>query len=152
MELAEDQIFEKYAKHCGPCNRNTILPHEYEWTCFSSGYNVTKRNHELSKIRKMKINFINRLKYAEQNFFCICVDVYQIYEGDDFNKIYEALSTLKNKKFKMGNILIEKQKRMIDNQDFEQDYWSRTAKGMYKIGHDIVRILKWICYHDTSHY
>ena len=30
--------------------------------------------------------------------FCICVDVYGIYEGSDYNKIYEVLSTLKNRK------------------------------------------------------
>ena len=36
------------------------------------------------------MNFINRLKYAEQKIFCICVDVYQIYEGDDYNKIFEV--------------------------------------------------------------
>ena len=35
-----------------------------------------------------KINFINRLKYAERKIFCICVDVYQIYEGDDYGKLY----------------------------------------------------------------
>ena len=32
--------------------------------------------------------------------FSICVDVYKIYEGDDFDKIYEVLLTLKNKKLK----------------------------------------------------
>ena len=31
------------------------------------------------------------------------MDVYKIYEGDDFDKIYEVLSTLRNKKFKMNN-------------------------------------------------
>ena len=35
MELTEDQIIEKYAKNCGHCKRNTLLPYEYEWTCFS---------------------------------------------------------------------------------------------------------------------
>ena len=45
-----------------------------------------KRKHELSKIRFKKINFINRLKYAEHNFFCICVDVYKNYEGNDYDK------------------------------------------------------------------
>ena len=29
MSLTEDQIIEKYAKHCGHCNRNTLLPYEY---------------------------------------------------------------------------------------------------------------------------
>ena len=32
MELTEDQIIEKYGKHCGHCNRNMLLPYEYEWT------------------------------------------------------------------------------------------------------------------------
>ena len=54
MELTEDQIIEKYAKRCGHCNRNTLLPYEYEFTCFSCGYNVNKRKHELSKIQRKK--------------------------------------------------------------------------------------------------
>ena len=43
-------------------------------------------------------------------------------EGDDFDKINEVLSTLKNKKLKINNILIEKYRDMTDNPDFEQDY------------------------------
>ena len=58
-----------------------------------------KKNNELSKIQRKKTNFINRLKYAGHKIFCICVDVYKIYEGDDYDKIYEVLSTLKNKKY-----------------------------------------------------
>ena len=69
MEMTEDQIFEKYAKNCGHCNRNTLLPYEYEWSCFSCYYVVSKRKNELSKIQRKKINFINRLKYAEVRIF-----------------------------------------------------------------------------------
>ena len=61
MELTEDEIIQKYGKHCGHCNPNTLLKFEYEYTCFSCGYNVIKRKHELSKIQR-KINFINRLE------------------------------------------------------------------------------------------
>ena len=75
MELTKDQIIEKYAKNCGHCNQKTLLPYEYDYTCFSCGYNVLKRKHELSKIQRKKLNFINRLKYAEQKIFCICLDV-----------------------------------------------------------------------------
>ena len=50
------------------------------------------------KYKEKKINFINRLKYAEQKIFCICIDVYKIYEDDDYDGIYKILSTLKNKK------------------------------------------------------
>ena len=98
MELTADEIIQKYGKNCGHCNGNTLLPYQYEWTCVSCGCNVIKRKHELSRIQHKKINFINRLKYAEQKIFCICIDVYKIYESDDYDKIYEVLSTLKNEK------------------------------------------------------
>ena len=74
--------------------------------------------------------------------FCICIDVYQFYEGDDFDEIYKVLSTLKNKKLNIKDILIEKHKDMLKNSDFEQDYWSRTATGIYKIGHNSFRLKK----------
>ena len=91
MELTEDEIIEKYAKQCLHCSRITLLPYEYEWTCFSCGFNVNKRKHELSKIQRTKINFINRLKYAEVKIFSICVDVYKIYEGDNFDELHKVL-------------------------------------------------------------
>ena len=65
---------------------------------FSCGYNVNKRKHELSKIKRKKINFKNRLIYAEVKMFSVSVDLNKIYEGDDFDEIYEVLLTLKNKK------------------------------------------------------
>ena len=110
MELTEDQLFEKYANCCGHCNRNTLLPYEYEFTCIACRYNVSKRKHEVSKKQPKKIYIINRLKYAEVKIFSICVDENKIYQGVDFNKIYEVSSALKNKKLKINIILIEKYK------------------------------------------
>ena len=83
MNLSEDEIIQKNAKQCRHCNRKILLPYEYEFTCFSCGYNVNKRRHELSKAQRKKINFINRLKNAEVKIFSICADVYKIYEGDN---------------------------------------------------------------------
>ena len=91
MDLTEDEIIEKYGKNCGHCNQNTLLPYEYKWTCFSCGFNVIKRKHELSEIQRKRINFINRLKYAEVKIFSISVDLYKIYEGDDYGKMFEIL-------------------------------------------------------------
>ena len=82
---------------------------------------MIKRQHELSKIQRKKIYFINRLKYAEHKIFCICVDVHKIYEDDDHDKIFEVLSTLKIKKLKTNNILIEKYRNMLENPNFEQN-------------------------------
>ena len=41
---------------------------------------------------------------------------------------------------------------MLENSDFEQDYWSRTAEGICKIGHDSIRLLKSTCYYDRSYH
>ena len=152
MELTEDEIIQKYAKNCGHCERNSLLPYEYEWSCLVCGFSVTKRKHELSKIQRRKINFINRLKYAEVKIFSICVDLYKIYEGDDYDEIYKILSTLKNKKLKINNKIIDIYKDMLENPNFEQNKYSLTSTGIYKIAHDSVRLMKWICYYDRSYY
>ena len=41
---------------------------------------------------------------------------------------------------------------MLLNPNFEQNCWSRAAEGIYKIGHDSIRLMKWICYYDRFHY
>ena len=152
MQLSEDEIFEKYAKRCGHCNQNCLLPYDYEFTCVACGFNVMKQKHQLSKIQRKKINFNNRLKYAEHEIFCICIDVYKIYDGIDYNKVYEVLSKLKIKKLKINNTLIEKHKDMLENPDFEQNQYSITLTGVFRIAHDSIRLMKWICYYDRSYY
>ena len=122
MELTEDEIIEKYEKRCGHCNRNTLLPNECEFTCFSCGFNLNKRKHEFSKIQREKINFINRLKYAEEKIFCIFIDLYVVYPGNDYDEVYKVLSTLKKEELKINNILIEKYKNTLENPNFEQNY------------------------------
>ena len=41
---------------------------------------------------------------------------------------------------------------MNETQYLEQKYYSRTAKGVCKIGHDSIRLMKRVCYHDRSVY
>ena len=98
----------------------------------ASHVDITSINekNELSKIQRKKINFINRLKYAEQKIFCICIDSYKIYEGNDYDQIYKVLSILKNKKLKINNKLIEIYKELLLNPNFEQNKYSLTSKGI----------------------
>ena len=133
MELPKDETIQKYGRKKGHYNRNTLLPYENEFNCISSGLNLIKRNYELSKIQRKRnrVNFINRLKYEEHKKFCICAEVYKFYEGDDYDRIYEVLSTSKNKQIKkIINFSIEKIKDMLENPNFEQDCYSRTAIGI----------------------
>ena len=53
---------------------------------------------------------------------------------------------------KINNNLIGIYKDMIKNPYFEQNKYSITSKGIYKIGHDSIRLMKWICYYDRSYY
>ena len=92
------------------------------------------------------------MKYAEQKIFCICVDVYKINEEDNYDRIYEVLSTLKNKKLERNNILIEIYRDMLKEPNFEQNKYSIISRGIYKFAHDSIGILKWICYYDRSYY
>ena len=44
-------------------------------------------NTSSQKYNEKKIKIINRLKYAEGKIFCVCIDVYKIYEGDNYDEI-----------------------------------------------------------------
>ena len=39
---------------------------------------------------------------------------------------------------------------MLEYPDFEQTHYSITAEGIYKIGHDSIRVIKWLAYYDRS--
>ena len=41
---------------------------------------------------------------------------------------------------------------MLENLEFEQDFYSRTAKGIYKNGHDSKRLKNRLTYYDRSYY
>ena len=41
---------------------------------------------------------------------------------------------------------------MLENPDFEQDYWSKTAESIYKNGHESFRLRKWLAYYNRSLY
>ena len=41
---------------------------------------------------------------------------------------------------------------MCEYPDFEQDYCSRTAIGIYNFGHVSIRLMKWLAYYDRSYY
>ena len=107
---------------------------------------TTLINESMNSLKyKEKNKFKNRLKNAGVKIFSICVDVYRIYECGDYDKIFEVLSTLKNKNLKINSILIEKYKDMLLYPNFEQNKYSLTSTGIYKFGHDSIRLMKWIC-------
>ena len=41
---------------------------------------------------------------------------------------------------------------MLEYPDFEQNHYSKTAEGVYRKGHDSIRLIKWIRFYDRSYY
>ena len=41
---------------------------------------------------------------------------------------------------------------MLENPDFDQENYARTAIYIYKIGRDLIRLMKWLAYYDRSFY
>ena len=107
MKLAEHDIIQKYGKNCPSCNRNNFLPYAYEWTCLSCNYVIRKQTNNLTKNQRKRQTFASRLEYSEKNILAICFDVMQIYSGDDYNKMFDVLSCLKNKNLYIKKELIE---------------------------------------------
>ena len=60
---------------------------------------------------------------------------------------YKILSTLK-----INNNIFDIYKDMLKNPNFEQNKYSITSTGIYKFGHNSIRLMKWICYYDRSYY
>ena len=54
---------------------------------------------------------------------------------------------MKNKKLKL-TIILTKKEDMIKSPDFEQNYYSRTSVGFYKIRYESLRLLKWLFQYD----
>ena len=40
---------------------------------------------------------------------------------------------------------------MNENPDFVQKYYSRTAIGLYKVGYNSIRLMKWLAYYDRPY-
>ena len=53
---------------------------------------------------------------------------------------------------KINNNLIEKYKDKLENPDFEQNIYSRTAIGIYKKWNDSIKLMKWLACYDMSYY
>ena len=41
---------------------------------------------------------------------------------------------------------------MEEHPDFEQNYFSRTSKGIYKSGHDSNILMKWLAFYENAKY
>ena len=111
---------------------------------------LIKIKRKLSKTSKKNMNFINRIKEAKHKIFCNCVDVYKICDGNGFDKIYDVLSELKNKKLEINILVIEKYKKKNEHPDFEQNYYSKTTQGPYKVSHFSIKLRKWLDQYDRS--
>ena len=154
MQLTDDEIIKKYGKYCPSCDRNCMLPYEYEYTCYFCNHTFIKTKKQLSNFSKKKQNFGLRLNYGKKKILTICVDIAQIYFGDDYNIMFDILSGLKYRKLNIKSELIKYYKLMPEN--FYEDQCSRQAKSIYKIGYKAISLMVFLCkcqyYNNINYY
>ena len=52
-----NKLLKNMLLQCPSCNRKTMLPYAYEWTCLICRLNIIKQKHELTINQRKKINF-----------------------------------------------------------------------------------------------
>ena len=67
---------------------------------------------------------------------------YRIIEVDSNEKVTVFLGRLKTSEFNIKSELVERNEKMIEK--LEQNYYSGTAKGIYRIGYNGARFFKWM--------
>ena len=77
------------------------------------------------------------------------MDVCQIHQNEDLNELYNFFSKLKNKKINIKDVFFGKDKSLPEY--FEQNYNSTTKRGIYKIGHDAITLMKHMVFYDRCH-
>ena len=154
MILTDNQIIEKYGKNCPSCDRNCMLPYEYEYTCYFCNHTIIKTKKELSNISRKKQNFALRLNYAKKKILTIFVDVAQIYFDYDYDIVFDIVSGLKYRKLNIKPELIKYYKLMPEN--FYNDQCSKQARSIYKIGYKAISLMVFLCqcqyYHNINYY
>ena len=93
MDLTEDEIIKKTEKNVDFAIEILFYHTNMNLLAYRVDIMQSEENTNLLNVSEKK-KFINRLKYAEHKIFCICIQVYKIYAGDVFDKMYE----IKNKK------------------------------------------------------
>ena len=139
MILTDDEIIKKYGKNCPSCDRKTMLPYKNEYTCYFCDHSNFKTKEQLSNFSKKKQNFSLSLNYGKKKILTICVDIAQIYFGDDYNTMYEVLSGLKYRKLNVKSELFKYYKLMTEN--FYEDQCSKQAKYIYKVGYKAIALM-----------
>ena len=140
MEINEGEVIESKLK-------NACISYEKTFCLIKMNYclHIIKKSREITELQRKKIGFINRLKYAQHKILCIYIDLYKLYEVNDFIQFFDVLSRIRDRKLRIKIEVTEKNKNI--DEKFGQSHYYRTAIGIYKIGHNSSRLEKWIAYY-----
>ena len=84
--------------------------------------------------------------HMNMNGLVSLVDTTQSKENTNLLKFNEKsfISRINFAEHKIFCKWVDVYKIMLENPDFEHNHYSRTADGVYKIGHDGIRLMKWL--------
>ena len=93
------------------------------------------------------MNFVNRLKHAQHKTFCNCIHISNFFEGDDLENMVVCLTSVKNRKLYIKNVLIGKKQKLLKKFWLRTSFLFKTTKSVHQIELNSARSLKWTgCY------
>ena len=133
--------------NCPSCKQNTWLEFDKGYCCTNCEYIINKQKHQINKkVRRQDHDFSTRLSYANKKIMEIyinMVDTTYNSSEDMNNKLQELKGKTKLKFHKdISNYYIERKNKNFQTQD--QDPFSRNARGISKIYHDVLLLMKFL--------
>ena len=133
--------------NCPNCKQNTWLEFDKGFYCTNCEYIITKQKHQIDKnVRRQDHDFSTRLNYANKKIREIYINmVNTTYKSteDMIDKLQSLKGKTKLKFYKnISKYYTEMKNRNFQTQD--QDPFSRNARGISKIYHEVLLLMKFL--------
>ena len=133
--------------NCSTCKQNNWLEFDKGYYCRNCEYIINKQKHQMNKdFLRQERDFSTRLNYANKKIREIYINmVITIYNSTEnmINKLQSLKGKTKLKFYKnINNYYIE-----MKNNNFQtnnQDPFSRNARGISKIYHEVILLMKYL--------
>ena len=133
--------------NCPSCKRNTWIEFDKGFYCQNCEYIINKQKHQIyKKVLRQSHDFSTRLNYANKKIREIYINMV----NTNYNSVEDMIDKLQSLKGKtklkfyknISNYYVEMKNKNYQTQD--QDPFSKNAKGIHKIYHEVLLLMKFL--------
>ena len=137
----KQRIIQKQLPNCPSCKRNNWLEVDKGYYCRNCQYIINKQKHQIDKkVLRQERDFSTRLNYANKKIREIWMNMANTTYNSSEDMI-DKLQQLKGKtKFKFHNSISKYYDIM--NIRFYEDPFAKNAKGISKVYHEVLKLMK----------